>query len=75
MALASGKSLRWVADPLGHSSPMLTLKTYAHSMQDEETDLCFVDFTALSAPNGPIRPLTKTGPKRNSPTPQKHWWS
>jgi integrase len=29
MALAAGKSVKWVADQLGHSSPMLTLKTYA----------------------------------------------
>jgi integrase len=41
MALASGKSVRWVADQLGHSSPMLTLKTYAHAMREEEIDLGF----------------------------------
>jgi hypothetical protein len=44
MALASGKSVRWVADQLGHSSPMLTLKTYAHARPEEEADLSFADF-------------------------------
>ena len=44
MALAAGKSVRWVADQLGHSSPMLTLKTYAHAMREEEVDLGFASF-------------------------------
>ena len=51
MALASGKSVKWTAEQLGHSSPMLTLKTYAHVMQEEEVDLSFADF-------GPGRPYT-----------------
>ncbi len=53
LALASGKSVRWVADQLGHSSPMLTLKTYAHSMREEEADLSFADFTNSSSPRRP----------------------
>jgi hypothetical protein len=62
MALASGKSVRWVADQLGHASPMLTLKTYAHSMQDEETDLSFADFGSPSAPKRPYTaPLLSDG--------------
>ncbi len=44
MALASGKSVRWVAEQLGHSSPMLTLKTYTHAIREEEVDLSFADF-------------------------------
>jgi integrase len=44
MALAAGKSLRWVADQLGHSSPAFTLKTYAHAMPEEEVDLSFASF-------------------------------
>ena len=28
----------------GHSSPMLTLKTYAHAMREEEVDLSFAEF-------------------------------
>lgn len=51
-ALVSGKSVRWTVDPLGHASPMLTLKTYAHAMREEETDLSFADF------GGPGRPYT-----------------
>jgi hypothetical protein len=33
-----------VAEQLGHSSPMLTLKTYAHAIHEEEMDLSFADF-------------------------------
>ena len=43
-ALSSGKSVRWVADQMGHSSPMLTLRTYAHAIREEEADLSFADF-------------------------------
>ncbi len=35
---------------LGHASPMLTLKTYAHAIREEEADLSFLNF------DGPIRP-------------------
>ena len=69
LALASGKSVRWVADQLGHSSPMLTLKTYAHSMQDEETDLSFADFSTQLAPKRPYTaPLLSDDPD-NENTP------
>jgi hypothetical protein len=44
MALAAGKSVRWIADQLGHSSPMFTLKTYAHAKREEEVDLGFATF-------------------------------
>jgi len=50
MALAAGKSVRWVADQLGHSSPMLTLKTYAHAMREEEADLSFAEFGSPGRP-------------------------
>ena len=43
-AVAAGKSVRWVADQLGHASPMLTLKTYAHAMNEEAGDLSFAEF-------------------------------
>jgi hypothetical protein len=48
---------------------MLTLKTYAHSMQDEETDLGFADFTASSAPKRPYpAPLLSDDPdSENAP--------
>ena len=44
-ALGSGKSLRWVAQQLGHANPELTLRTYAHVMPEEESDLSFADFS------------------------------
>ena len=53
MALAAGKSIRWVVDQLGHASPMLTLKTYAHAMHDEETDLSFAEFGESVGPGRP----------------------
>jgi integrase len=44
LALASGKSVRWVAGQLGHTSAELTLRVYAHALREEETDLSFLDF-------------------------------
>jgi len=43
-ALRAGKSVRWVADQLGHADPALTLRVYAHAMPEEEADLSFADF-------------------------------
>jgi hypothetical protein len=51
-ALRAGKSIRWVADQLGHADPALTLRVYAHAMREEETDLSFAEF------GGPERPYT-----------------
>jgi len=50
LALASRKSVRGTADQLGHASPMLTLKTYAHAMKEEEADLSFADFGSPGRP-------------------------
>ncbi len=55
-ALASGKSLRWVAEQLGHANPELTLRTYAHVLPVREEDLSFADFVAVSG--APKRPQT-----------------
>jgi len=33
ISLKQGTSVKEVAEPLGHSSPMLTLSTYAHAME------------------------------------------
>jgi hypothetical protein len=49
-ALAASKSLRWVADQLGHQNPEFTLRTYAHLMPQEETDLSFADFGGTKRP-------------------------
>ena len=48
LALAAGRSIRWVADQLGHSNPELTLRTYAHALPVEEHDLSFANFGARS---------------------------
>ena len=37
-ALQAGKSIRCVANVLGHADPALTLRVYAHAMQEEETN-------------------------------------
>ncbi len=52
LALESGKSVRWVADQLGHADPAITLRVYAHAIPEAETDLSFADFA------GPGRPYT-----------------
>jgi len=44
LALGSGKSVRWVADQLGHADPALTLRVYAHVIPNDEQDLSFLDF-------------------------------
>ena len=44
LALASGKSIRWVAAQLGHSNPELTLRVYGYAMPEEDVDLSFLDF-------------------------------
>jgi len=44
LALQAGKSVRWVADVLGHADPVLTLRVYAHAMREEERDLSFAEF-------------------------------
>jgi hypothetical protein len=53
LALVSGKNVRWVANQLGHASPMLTLQTYAHAIREEEVDLSFADLTAGDSPGRP----------------------
>ena len=55
LALESGRSIRWVADQLGHADPAMTLRVYVHAMPAEEADLSFADFGTTR--NGPIRPL------------------
>ena len=53
LALDSGKSIRFVADQLGHGSPAFTLETYAHMLPVEAGDMGFADFGAtLPGSNG-----------------------
>ena len=63
MALHAGKSVRWVADQLGHADPALTLRVYAHAMPEDETDLSFADFDTPKRPyTAPVdkEPSTET---------------
>lgn len=46
-ALESGKSIKWVQAMLGHSSPELTLRTYAHLMRAEGDEMDFLDVNGL----------------------------
>ncbi len=68
LALQAGKSVRWVADQLGHADPALTLRVYAHAMRDEERDLSFADFGSTerhyAAPE-------REEPEREEPNPLK----
>ncbi len=43
-AIAAGKNIRWISEQIGHADPAFTLRTYAHLMPEEETDLSFADF-------------------------------
>jgi hypothetical protein len=52
LALQAGRSVKWVAEQLGHAGPAFTLLVYAHAMREEEVDLSFVDF------GGSVRPDT-----------------
>ena len=44
LALRAQKSIKWVAEQLGHSDPAITLRIYAHVLPDEGEDLAFLDF-------------------------------
>lgn len=46
--LAAGRSVRWVADQLGHADPGLTLRVYAHALPTEEHDLAFARLPLLN---------------------------
>ena len=70
LALASGKSVRWVASQLGHANPELTLRVYAHALREEEADVGFLDFGGTKRhPRGttPKTPATTTETPRVSP--------
>jgi len=71
LALASGKSLRWVADQLGHSSPMITLKTYAHVLREEEADLSFAEFEARGGSERLYASPTESGADDDAANPAK----
>lgn len=75
LALAAGKSVRWVAAQLGHANPELTLRVYAHAMREEESDLSFLDFTATGGtkrhPRGTKRRAVAGNQKPLRATPRR----
>jgi len=81
-ALCAGKSVRWVADVLGHRDPAFTMRVYAHAMRDEETDLSFVEFgreaspdAGQTAPNVSIRLQGLEPRSATRVSPRKDWWA
>jgi len=72
LALASGKSVRWVASQLGHANPELTLRVYAHALREEETDLSFLDFSDTKRhPRGTKQHAVATNRKPLRVTPRR----
>jgi len=72
LALASGKSVRWVASQLGHANPELTLRVYAHALREEETDLSFLDFSGTKRhPRGTQRKAAASTRKPLRATPRR----
>lgn len=51
LALQAGRSLRFVAEPLGHANPALTLRVHAHAVPVEGGDLAFADFGSTQDPS------------------------
>jgi hypothetical protein len=48
LALESGRSIRFVAERLGHANPALTLRVYVHAMPAEPGDVAFADFPSVT---------------------------
>jgi integrase len=66
LALASGKSLRWVAAQLGHTNPAITLRVYPHALREEEADLAS---SISAAPNGTPAAPSATGLRKAESPP------
>ncbi len=72
LAMAAGKSVRWVASQLGHSNPELTLRVYAHALREEETDLSFLDFGGTRRhPRGTKQRAVAANEKPRRATPRR----
>jgi len=54
-----------VSSQLGHASPEITLRVYAHAMKEEETDLSFLEFGGTKRHPGGTRSVTAS--KRTKP--------
>jgi len=72
LALAAGKSVRWVADQLGHADPALTLRVYARVIPDQENDLSFLDFSAHDDPRRPQAAPADDSNGRNKSAPERN---
>ncbi len=71
LAIEDGRSIRWVAEQLGHADPAMTLRAYAHVLPLEDEDLSFADFVPVTPPDGPIRPLPREAvTASSSPSPK-----
>ncbi len=72
VTIRSGKSVRWVASQLGHASPELTLRVYAHAMREEEADLSFLDFGGTKRhPRGTKGVWARTANRASLATPRR----
>jgi integrase len=49
LSLESGKSVKWVAQQLGHRDAAMTLNVYAHALPDEEDDLSYLPGSGAGA--------------------------
>jgi integrase len=63
LALEAGRSVRWVADVLGHADPAFTLRTYAHVLPASEP----ADLGWLPSQPGPTSRLKLLGPSAAKP--------
>ncbi len=58
LALEAGRSIKWVADVLGHADPTITLRTYAHALNVESDGL---DFVPLEPRSSVARKVARSG--------------
>jgi hypothetical protein len=65
LALEAGRSIRFVAEQLGHANPELTLRVYAHALPAEPGDMGFADFAGPGRPY--TAPLGDGAPERERP--------
>lgn len=42
--MQAGKSVKWVAQVLGHADATITLQVYAHAMPEDDMDLSLTEF-------------------------------
>jgi hypothetical protein len=67
LALDAGRSIRFVAEQLGHANPAFTLRVYAHAMPAEHGDVDFADFPSVAkrryaSPTNVDAPETENAP-------------